>query len=50
VGYTIVTSLLRVFGQTAGWAPGSEWFFIDIALLVADVALYRDAAKPQHSA
>ncbi len=47
LGYTIVTSVLRVFGQTAGWAPGLEWFFIDVVLLVADVALYRDASKPR---
>jgi hypothetical protein len=47
IGYTIVTAMLRVFGQTAGWAPGSEWFFIDVALLVADVTLYRGASKPR---
>ena len=47
IGYTIVTALLRVFGQTAGWAPGSEWFFIDVALIAGDVVLYRDAAKPR---
>jgi lipopolysaccharide export LptBFGC system permease protein LptF len=47
IGYTIVTALLRVVGTTAGWAPGLEWFFIDIALLAADSALYRDAAKPR---
>ena len=46
IGYSIVTSALRVFGRSAGWAPGSEWFFIDIALVAADVALYRAAAKP----
>jgi lipopolysaccharide export LptBFGC system permease protein LptF len=40
IGYTIVTSALRVFGRTAGWAQGSEWFFIDVVLLAADVALY----------
>lgn len=47
IGYTIITALLRVFGTTAGWAPGLEWFFIDVALLAADSALYRDAAKPR---
>ncbi len=47
IGYTIVTALLRVFGTSAGWAPGLEWLFSDIALLAADVALYRDTAKPR---
>ena len=47
IGYTIVTTMLRVFGTSAGWAPGLEWFFIDIALVAADVALYRAAAKPR---
>ena len=46
IGYAIVTTMLRLFGLIAGWAPGSEWFFIDVALLAADVALYRYAAKP----
>ncbi len=41
LGYTIVTTMLRVFGASAGWAPGLEWFFIDVALVAADVALYR---------
>jgi lipopolysaccharide export LptBFGC system permease protein LptF len=47
IGYAIVTTMLRAFGRSAGWAPGSEWFFIDVALVAADVALYRDAAKPR---
>ena len=47
IGYTIVTTMLRVFGRVVGWAPGSEWFFIDVALLATDVALYRDAVKPR---
>jgi lipopolysaccharide export LptBFGC system permease protein LptF len=47
IGYTIVTTLLRVFGRSAGWAPGSAWFFIDVALVAADAALYRAAAKPR---
>lgn len=47
IAYTIVTALLRAFGRSAGWAPGSEWYFIDIALVAADIALYRDAAKPR---
>ncbi len=47
IGFTIVTAMLRAYGQTAGWAPGSQWFFIDVALLVADVALYRDASRPR---
>ena len=46
IGYTIVTTMLRVFGRTAGWSPGLEWFVIDIALVAADVALYCDAARP----
>ena len=46
-GYTIVSAILRTLGRTAGWAPGSEWFFIDVVLLAADVVLYRDAAKPR---
>ncbi len=46
IGYTVVTTMLRVLGQTAGWAAGSEWFFIDVVLLAADVALYRHAARP----
>lgn len=49
IGYTIVTALLRAFGRIAGWAPGLEWFFIDVTLLAADIALYRDAAKPRRS-
>jgi lipopolysaccharide export LptBFGC system permease protein LptF len=47
IGYAIVTTILRVVALRAGWAPGSEWFFIDVALLAADVASYRDAAKPR---
>jgi lipopolysaccharide export LptBFGC system permease protein LptF len=47
IGYALVTTLLRVAGRSAGWAPGTEWFFIDVALVAADVALYRDAAKPR---
>jgi lipopolysaccharide export LptBFGC system permease protein LptF len=47
IGYTIVTTMLRVFGRSAGWAPGSEWFFIDVAMVAVDVALYRAAAKPR---
>ncbi len=35
------------FGQVAGWAPGLDWFFIDVALAVADVMLYRDIARPR---
>ena len=46
IGYAIVTTIFRVFALGAGWAPGAEWFFIDIALLAADVALYRAAARP----
>ena len=47
IGYTIVTTVLRGFGQISGWAPGLEWLFIDVALVAADVALYRAAAKPR---
>ena len=47
IGYTIVTSVLRLLGQSAGWAPGLEWFFIDMALLAGDVAVYHGAAKPR---
>jgi lipopolysaccharide export LptBFGC system permease protein LptF len=43
IGYTIVTTMLRVFGRSAGWAPGLEWFFIDVALLAADIVLYHYA-------
>ncbi len=50
IGYTIVTSVLRVLGQSAGWAPGLEWFFIDVTLLASDVALYRDTAMPRGAA
>ena len=46
IGYAIVTTILRVFALRAGWAPGSEWLFIDVALLATDVALYRAAATP----
>jgi lipopolysaccharide export LptBFGC system permease protein LptF len=49
IGYAIVTTILRVFALGAAWAPGSEWLFIDVALLAADVALYRDATKPRAS-
>ena len=44
IGYAIVTSALRMFGRVAGWAPGAEWFFVDVVLLSADVMLYRVAA------
>ncbi len=47
IGYTIVTSVLRLLGQSTGWAPGLEWFFIDLALLAGDVAVYHGAAKPR---
>ena len=47
IAYAIVTALVRTFGRATGWAPGSEWVFVDVALLAADVALYRDAAKPR---
>jgi hypothetical protein len=47
IGYAIVTAILRVFALSAGWAPGSEWFFVDIALLAADVALYPGAPRPR---
>jgi lipopolysaccharide export LptBFGC system permease protein LptF len=50
IGYAIVTTILRVFALGAGWAPGSEWVFIDIALLAADGALYRDASRPRAAA
>lgn len=46
IGFVIVTTAVRAFGRGAGWAPGLEWFFIDLALLAADVVLYRDAATP----
>ncbi len=46
IAYAIVVSVLRVVGRGAGWAPGLEWFFIDVVLLSADVALYQDAARP----
>lgn len=47
IGYAILTALLRVFARTAGWPLGSEWFVIDVALLAADVVLYRGAAMPR---
>jgi lipopolysaccharide export LptBFGC system permease protein LptF len=47
IGYTLVTTVLRALGRSAGWAPGSEWFFIDVALLAADIALYSIATKPR---
>lgn len=47
IGYTIVTAIVRTFARTSGWAPGLEWFFVDVALLATDVALYRDAARPR---
>ena len=47
IGYAIVTTILRVIARSAGWAPGAEWFFIDVALLATDVALYRAAAHPR---
>jgi len=50
IGYAIVATMLRVLGRNAGWAPGFEWLFIDVALLAADVALYRDATNPRRSA
>ena len=49
IGYTIVTTLLRVFARSAGWAPGSEWYFIDVALLMADTMVYRYATVPRAS-
>lgn len=50
IGYAIVTAVISAFGRAAGWAPGSEWFFIDVALVAADIALYRDAARPRERA
>lgn len=50
IGYAIVTTSLRVFGQITGWSPGFEWLFIDVALVGADIAMYQNAAKPQRSA
>ena len=47
VGYAFVATMLRAVARLAGSAPGSEWFFIDVALLTADVVLYRDAARPR---
>jgi lipopolysaccharide export LptBFGC system permease protein LptF len=47
IGYAIAIVAVSAFGRGAGWAPGLEWFFIDVALLAADVALYRDATKPR---
>ncbi len=47
IGYTIVTSVVRLFGLSAGWAPGLGWFFIDVALVAVDVALYRNEAMPR---
>ena len=46
IGYAVVTTLVRVSALSAGWAPGFEWLFIDIALLAADVSLSINAAKP----
>ena len=47
IGYAIVTTIVRVYALHAAWAPGSEWFFIDVALLAADIALYRVASRPR---
>jgi hypothetical protein len=44
------TEYAGTFGHAAGWAPGFEWLFIDVALLTADGILYRDAARPRTTA
>ena len=46
-GYAIFSTVVRVAGLATGWAPGLEWFFVDGALLGADVALYRRLARPR---
>ncbi|HEY0381145.1 MAG TPA: hypothetical protein VGC72_02995 [Candidatus Elarobacter sp.] len=50
IGYAIFTTMLRTAGRTGGWAPGLEWFFVDVTLLAADVALYRETARPRPQA
>jgi len=45
LGYTLVVLCIVAFARAQGWAPGLEWLFVDSALFVTDVMLYRGLSK-----